>query len=255
MKRESGCIILAYHSISYGRPPLRIPPPLFEGQVSWLKSNAHVMPLEEVVAALAYGASLPDRAVVLTFDDGFLDFYSTAGPLLRRAGMPATVFLPTDYCGLTNRWPGQADWVEEQPLMDWQHIGELAEQGIGFGAHSSSHPHMTQLADDALVHEIVSSKQEIERRLGKPVQVFCYPYGDWDARVRSLLKSHYLAACTTRTAIARPGGDLYSLPRVDAHLIRHPALFRSLFTPLFAPYLSARKTIRKLRGQPESAYR
>jgi peptidoglycan/xylan/chitin deacetylase (PgdA/CDA1 family) len=255
MKRESRCIILAYHSISEGRPPLRVPPPLFEWQVSWLESNAHVMPLEEVVVALANRSALPDRAVALTFDDGFLDFYSSAAPLLRKARMPATVFLPTDYCGRTNRWPGQPDWVEEQPLMGWNHISELAGQGISFAPHSASHPHMTQLPDDTLVHEIVTSKQEIECRLGKPTQVFCYPYGDWDTRVRSLLTPHYLAACSTRTAIASSAADLYSLPRVDAHLVRHPALFRRLFTLLFPPYLRARGTVRKLRGQPESAYR
>ncbi len=255
MKRESGCIILTYHSISEGRSPLRIPPALFEFQLNWLKSNARVMPLEEVVDCLANGTPMPPRAVALTFDDGFLDFYTAAAPLLRRAALPATVFLPTDYCGLSNRWPGQPEWVEEQPLMGWDHITELAGHGIKFGAHSASHPHIPQLPDDAVIREILGSKQDIEARVGSPVQTFCYPYGDWDARVRSLLKPHYRAACSTRTDIAIPGADLYSLPRVDAHLVRHPAIFSRLFSGLFSPYLSARRTVRSLRGQPESAYR
>ncbi len=255
MKRESGCIILTYHSISQGRSPLRISPALFEWQVSWLKSNAHVMPLEDAIDALSNGSPIPPRAVVLTFDDGYLDFYSAAAPVLRSAGLPATVFLPTDYCGRSNRWSGQPDWVEEQPLMGWRRIAELAGQGISFGAHSASHPHMTQLSDDAAVHEILSSKREIENRLGKPVHTFCDPYGDWNQRVRSLVKAHYRAACSTRTAIAGSGADLYSLPRVDVHLVRHPALFRNLFSRLFLPYLSARRTVRSLRGQPEYEYR
>jgi peptidoglycan/xylan/chitin deacetylase (PgdA/CDA1 family) len=255
MNREAGCIILTYHSISEGRSPIKISPALFESQISWLGSNAQVVPLQDVVDALAHGTPIPARTVVLTFDDGFLDFYSSAAPLLRRAGLPATVFLPTGFCGRSNRWPGQPGWVEEQPLMGWQHITELAEQGFAFGAHSVSHPMLTSLPDEAAVHEIVASKQEIERHLGKPVHSFCYPYGDWNSRVRSVVRAHYRAACSTRTATLNSAADLFSLPRVDAHLVRHPMIFRRLFAPVFPAYLQARRGLRRLRGQPESAYR
>ncbi len=255
MNAENSCIILTYHSIFDGRSPIRISPDLFETQISWLKSEARVKPLEEVVDAFANGTSLGPRAVAVTFDDGFLDFHSNAAPALRRAGLPATVFLPTQYCGRSNRWPGQPDWVEEQPLMNWQQITELAQQGFTFGAHSTTHPYMTRVSDDELIKEIVTSKQEIEAHLGKPADFFCYPYGDWDARVRSFLKPYYRAAFSTRTAFAAADEDLYSLPRIDAHLLRHPAIFRRLFAPAFPVYLQARRGLRWLRGQPESTYR
>src|SRR5260370_21606189 len=83
---------------------------------------------------------LPERTVVFTFDDGFQNFCVSAAPLLHRWGLPATVFLATGYCGRTNGWPGQPDWVDREPLLNWEHVAELARQGFGFGAHTVSHP-------------------------------------------------------------------------------------------------------------------
>ena len=81
-------VILTYHSISEGDSPLRISPSLFEEQVEWLRTNAHVTSLAEVVSALVEGKAVPERTVVLTFDDGFRDFYSSAAPILRRFELP-----------------------------------------------------------------------------------------------------------------------------------------------------------------------
>src|SRR5579859_7292887 len=106
-------IILTYHSISDGASPLKIPPGLFAQQMEWLHANARVSSLNQVVSALSQRKSLPERTVVVTFDDGFRDFYSSAAPVLRRLGLPATIFLPTNYCGRTNGWPGQPSWVQE----------------------------------------------------------------------------------------------------------------------------------------------
>src|SRR5712692_9384383 len=140
MGEDSYPVILTYHSIADGDSPLRIPPAFFSEQMAWLKEHVSVVPLARVVALLAAGrGTFPPRSVVLTFDDGFLDFAEHAAPLLRRLDLPATVFLPTRYCGRVSDWPGQPRWVQPQPVMDWAKIRELAAQGISFGAHSLSH--------------------------------------------------------------------------------------------------------------------
>src|SRR5260370_16396877 len=98
-------VILTYHSISHGDSPLKISPELFAEQMEWLRDNARVVSLSEIVAALASHRPLPERTVVLTFDDGFQDFYTSAAPLLHRWPLPPTVFLPTAYSGRPNRCP------------------------------------------------------------------------------------------------------------------------------------------------------
>jgi len=169
-------VILTYHSISYGDSPLKISPELFATQMKWLRDNTRVVPLGEIVAALASHSPLPERTVVLTFDDGFQDFYLSAAPLLHRWALPATVFLATGYCGRTNSWPGQPDWVSQQPLLSWEQIAELAMQGFSFGAHSVSHPVLTRLPVVEAQQEIMQCKSQIASHVAQPVEFFCYPY-------------------------------------------------------------------------------
>src|SRR5260370_4219213 len=145
MGSSHNAVILTYHSISHGDSPLKISPELFAEQMEWLRGNARVVSLSEIVAALASRRPLPERAVVLTFDDGFQDFYVSAAPLLHRWGLPATVFLATGCCGRTNGWPGQPDWVGREPLLNWEHVAELAREGVSFRPHHLSHPDPTQL--------------------------------------------------------------------------------------------------------------
>jgi len=224
---------------------------LFAEQMEWLKRNATVVVLAEVVATLAEHRPLPERGVVLTFDDGFHDFYTDAVPVLRRLGFPATVFLPTAYCGKTNAWPGQPSWVDEQALMNWRQICELAEEGIEFGAHSVTHPVLTELSAADAEREIAESKREIETRTARPVRFFCYPYGRWNPAVRELVQTHYRGACSTAAGMVSPDTDPFVLPRVDAHYVRTSLCFRSLFTWRFRAYLGARRLVRRLRRQPE----
>src|SRR5260370_35957431 len=102
-------VILTYHSISHGDSPLKISPELFAEQMEWLRGNAQVVSLSEIVAALASRRPLPERTVVLTFDDGFHDLYTSAAPLLHPWGLPATFCLATGCCVRTNGVPAQHD--------------------------------------------------------------------------------------------------------------------------------------------------
>jgi len=244
-------VILTYHSISHGDSPLKISPELFAEQMEWLRDNARVVSLGEIVTALASRRPLPERSVALTFDDGFQDFYTSAAPLLHRWSLPATVFLATGYCGRTNGWPSQPDWVDQQPLLDWQQVAELARQGFSFGAHTVNHPILTRLPVAEAQQEIIQCKAPIEERVGQPVEFFCYPYGRWNPAVRNIVNQHYKGACATIARAIDPGSDLFALPRADAQYVRHRGLFRMLFTGPFLAYLATRRFIRRVRREPE----
>jgi peptidoglycan/xylan/chitin deacetylase (PgdA/CDA1 family) len=247
-------VILTYHSISHGRSPLKIAPSLFAEQMEWLKAHARVVPLSEIVEALHLGVGLPEHTVVLTFDDGFADFHTHAAPLLRRHEFPATVFLPTEWCGRTNAWPGQPAWVEEQPLLSWEQVHDLADEYLQFGAHGVSHADLTQLTPEACEHEITESKSALEDCTGFLARFFCYPYGRWNSGVREMVARHYQGACSTLAGSVDPQADVFVLPRVDAHYVRQANWFRALFTRRFAAYIAVRRAIRRLRRQPEGGY-
>jgi peptidoglycan/xylan/chitin deacetylase (PgdA/CDA1 family) len=246
-------LILTYHSISAGRPPLATPPSLFSEQMEWLATHTHVMPLFELVDALVARQTIPPKSVVLTFDDALLDFYSQAAPVLRRLGLPATVFVPTGHCGHTTRWTSQSSRTEEWPLMSWQQLREVAEQGFILGAHSVSHPMLTEITQGDAVREIADSKAELETRTGKPVEFFCYPYGLWNDRVREIVRPYYRAACSTITGVVSQDADLLALPRVDAYYLRSATMFRSLFSRGMVPYLTLRRMLRRIRGYGPAA--
>lgn len=230
---------------------MKIGPSLFAEQLAWLKANAQVVSLDQIVAALTSRRPLPERAIVLTFDDGFLDFYSDAAPLLIRHGFPATVFLPVQFCGRTNAWPGQPSWVEPQALMNWVQVQELAREGISFGSHGVTHRAFTELTAEELETELASSKKAIAEQTGRAVPFLCYPYGRWNATVTKAAARHFDGACATSAAAVRADSDPFALPRVDAHYLRDASRFRSLFTGGFRGYLALRRWIRRLRGQPE----
>src|SRR5271166_3851463 len=113
-------VILTYHSISEGDSPLQIAPSLFAEHMEWLHANVRVAPLAEVVSALTGHQPLPERTVVLTFDDGFADFYSSAAPVLRKLKLPATLFVLTGLCGQASDGPAQETaGIMRRPLLDW----------------------------------------------------------------------------------------------------------------------------------------
>lgn len=253
MRASQHPVILTYHSISEGDSPLKISPGLFAEQMEWLRGNARVSQLGEVVAALVGHEPLPERTVILTFDDGFRSFYVSAAPVLRRLALPATIFLPTGYCGKTNAWAGQPDWVGEEPLLNWEQVAELAREGFRFGAHSISHPVLSTVSIEQAEREVASSRSQIEERTSHRVEFFCYPYGRWNPSVRDIVTRHYKGACATTARVLDGNSDPFALPRADSHYLRHPALFRMLFTSPFLAYLATRRFIRRLRRQPEGS--
>jgi len=243
-------VILTYHSISDGPPPLCIRPELFSEQMAWLSTNGHtVIPLADLVRALVEGQSLPREAVALSFDDGFQDFYESAFPVLRKFGFPATVFVVTGHCGATNGWPGQPDSVEEARLLSWQQVRDLAREGVEFGAHTVTHPDLSQLPREAIEREILTSERELETQIGHPVRFFSYPYGRYTREAREIVGQIFKGACSARIGRVQPESDALCLPRIDAFYLRSATVFRKLFSRSGSLYLGFRGVLRDLRAK------
>lgn len=236
--------ILTYHSIDDSGSVISVPPDEFAEQVRWLASGA--VPVVSVAELLSLGA---DRsAVAITFDDGFANFATAAWPLLRDRGLNATLFIPTRHVGGTNQWattPGGS--MPTLPLLDWNALARLADEGVTLGAHTRTHADLRHLTDAAMAEEIAGSFEDIARETGRRPDGFAYPYGYLDERVVSETRRSCQWACTTVLGPLGAGDDVYRLPRLDAYFLRGPARLDAFGSQLFRSYISMRAAIRRLR--------
>jgi peptidoglycan/xylan/chitin deacetylase (PgdA/CDA1 family)/GT2 family glycosyltransferase len=147
-----------------------------------------VLSLDDLLGCLASGEPPPERAVVITIDDGYEDVHSVAAPIFRRAGVPVSVFVVTGPVGGENRWVGDAPPLVRRRIMDWQQIADLERCGASIGGHTRSHPDLRAVPAAQARDEIAGCRADLEEALGHPVTIFAYPYGRLDDGVRSLVR-------------------------------------------------------------------
>jgi peptidoglycan/xylan/chitin deacetylase (PgdA/CDA1 family)/GT2 family glycosyltransferase len=190
--------VLMFHSISSSADrrlrKCTLSPQRFSQLMRWLsRANYRCLsPLECV------GGPVRSGSVLLTFDDGYEDFFSTAFPILHRLGLTATVFLVVDRIGQSNLWD-QVNGHASRRLLSIGQIRELHRYGVEFGSHSLTHPWLPELSDHDLQREVVDSKAFLEDLLGSEVSCFAYPSGGVNARVRATVaRAGYKVAVGTR---------------------------------------------------------
>ncbi|AWI76801.1 polysaccharide deacetylase [Parazoarcus communis] len=186
----------------------------FAAQMAWLSRFGYtVLSMDQVLACLRGDTPTPPRAVALTFDDGYENFYEYAFPVLQRYGFPAMVYLIADLLGQPSSWFA-ADGRDTPPLMSAARILQLRKAGIDFGSHSATHQKLAKCEDQRIMEEVTRSKAKLEDLLGEPVRHFCYPYGSHDLRaVNAVAAAGYLTATTCARAPATPTDDPLTLPR------------------------------------------
>lgn len=212
--------ILLYHSISRDAAPRfrrwAIRPEDFATQIAYLHAqNYTAMTVRGFVTAMAQsGANLPPRPVVLTFDDGFADFYTSAMPVLKDHDFAATLYVATGFVGGTSQWL-RREGDDERAMLTWAQIRDLQASGIEFGAHSHSHPQLDALPRSAAWDEILRSKTVLEDQIGRPVVTFAYPHGYYDAAVRRMVQqAGYTSACGVKHAVSALTDDRFALARI-----------------------------------------
>lgn len=212
--------ILLYHSIetqaTTGFKPWCMQPERFEEQLAYLQEEGYTaLTLRELRSRVATGRLLPERPVVLTFDDAYLDFLTQALPRLEKYGHLATLFVPTAYVGGCSSW--LADVGEaHRPILGWKQLRALQDVGIECGGHTHSHPELDTLSARDAALEICQSRDLLEEALGQPVYSMAYPHGYYNRRVRQMvMQAGYMAACAGKHAMSFPGDDPFALARID----------------------------------------
>ncbi|MBM3188705.1 MAG: polysaccharide deacetylase family protein [Chloroflexi bacterium] len=207
--------ILMYHYIS--APPadadkirldLSVPPDRLEEHLQYLRGAGYTgITLHDLALALQTGHPLPDRPIVLTFDDGHRDHYTHALPLLQRHGFVATFFLITAYID------------EERPeYLTWDQVIAMHEAGMEIESHCYTHVDLRDRDVDYLVWQMLGSKEAIEARTGRPVRFFCYPAGKYDElAMRVLHSANYWGAVTVNPGAEHRSDAMFELQRVRIH--------------------------------------
>lgn len=228
--------VLMYHSIGTSRHdafrPFTVTPDLFEAHLEVLGDlgyqTATVRDLLENPVA-SHGVCDGDRPlVVLTFDDGFLDFVTEALPRLKRHGFTATLYVPTAYVGATSRWL-RREGEHERPMLGWDELKDVVAAGIECGAHSHTHPQLDRIPRAEVRDELQHSRELLEDRLEITVDTFAYPFGYYRRSFADdVRKAGYSAACAVRNL---PIADLrqpYALPRLTVTDRTSPEGLRAL---------------------------
>jgi len=192
--------ILCYHRVGQGNGKMTVSSSSFEQQLDWLAANNFkVIRLKDLIGFLEGRQPLPQRSVVLTFDDGYASYYRYAYPLLKKHGFPATVFLYTDFVGA-----GDA--------LTWPQMQEMTASGlVDIQSHSKTHSNLIERAageTDAAYAKRMEAEAKvprdvIEKRLSNEVLTYAYPFGDVNEVVlEALARNRYRLAGTVT-----PGGN------------------------------------------------
>ncbi|MCX7622827.1 MAG: polysaccharide deacetylase family protein [Thermomicrobium sp.] len=203
--------ILMYHYIRPLPGPddpvgqrLSVDPRDFADQMHWLATHGFTpITLSELVAIRQGSMPAPAKPIVLTFDDGYRDFYENAWPILRKYGFHATIFVITGF-------------LDSPRYLTWDMVRELdRSETVEIGGHTVHHLDLTQLSDEELAAELATCAQDLERALGHPVSSFAYPAGRYDRRVEAATsRAGYRVAVTTQPGWATAGDDPLALPRI-----------------------------------------
>lgn len=205
--------ILLYHYISVNpnkadipRNGLSTPPDVLDRQLALLSSSGFTtISLDEMAAAFSGQFTMPQKPVVLSFDDGYVDFYTNAVPILRKYNMKAVAFIPTGLIG------GGA-------YMTWAQIEELSKSpNVIFGAHTVHHAFLSKSSPAVIAAEVVESKKVLEKHVGYKVNWFAYPYGAFNELVVNEVKqAGFIGAATTLPGIWQYQSRFFYIPRYRA---------------------------------------
>jgi GT2 family glycosyltransferase/peptidoglycan/xylan/chitin deacetylase (PgdA/CDA1 family) len=252
--RDTGVAVLAYHAIAdlqgdevlseYGVPPSR-----FALHLESLASHGwRFVSLDRVLGALAGGERPPARALLVTFDDAYVDLLDSAYPILARNGVPAVVFAVGDLIGATNEWDRPLG-ARALPLLDADGLRQLAAHGVTIGAHGATHRPLVNVDSAELGRETEGVADTLEA-IGLPrPTVFAHPHGEWnDTVVAAVHAAGYQAAFAVNAGIAGRAEHRYALPRIEVFAGDTPRTLRLKLLCARLPQPLRRRLFERLPG-------
>ncbi len=207
--------ILMYHYVS--DPPagsdeyrvdLSVSPAAFREQMTYLRDNGYTpVDLYALSTAIVGYTELPAKPVIITFDDGYIDNYHNAFPILKELGFKGTFFIISEFVDRGR-----------EGYMDWAMIEEMARDGQRIESHSRTHPNLTEKDHDGLIWEILGAQETIAAHIGYRPRYFCYPGGDYnEATIQILRELDYWGAVTTASGSWHGFNNRFEWERLRLH--------------------------------------
>lgn len=194
--------ILMYHSIGDEKNnDAVISPQRFKEQMDYLyRNNYNTISMDELYAYIINKQNLPDKPVVITFDDGYRDTYQVAFPILKKYGFKSVLFIPASMAG--NR-------------LSWPELREMKAAGMEIAAHGETHRSLAELTPDQQQREIIVSKMILDKKLNQTTRYFCYPNGSYNQYTLQLLRNlGFVLAVTIEPGWGSPADNPLLLKRV-----------------------------------------
>lgn len=217
--------ILCYHRFGNScGSPLCVPADIFERQMKYLKENGYrVITPEQLLDFMEFRRRLPKKSVMITIDDGYRSVYNIAYPILKKFGFTATLFVYTDYVGVSSK------------AITWDQLRDLKSNGFTIGSHTVHHSDLSKQGDnesnDAYIKrlrlELKKSKQIIDKQLNQDTFFFAYPFGRANHLAMNMARS---AGYRLAATVNRGGNPFFAhthLLRRDQVLKRDMATFKS----------------------------
>ena len=241
IRTATGIPVLNYHQVEpKDGNPLTLWPEQFEAQMEYLAAEGYTtITIDEMMDALENGTSLPEKSVIITFDDGYADNYEYAYPILKKYGFKATIFLIYDF---TNTYPN---------YLTWDQVAEMKASGlIHFESHTMTHANLAELTSvDELRHEIADSHDLLSEKLGYDMHYIAYPGGRVNAEIERITSAAgYRGGFTVHYGLSTPAEGRYQMDRIpifgaNMHTLTRFKL-RLAFAPLIAPLEDLRLDLR-----------
>ncbi len=215
-------LVLNYHKVDDTDISLSVSPEDFDAQLKYLILHGyHSITPEQLLDHLENGTELPENPVLITFDDGYLDNYTYAYPILLKNGFQATIFIVPELVG-TARYLDYFDWAQAK---------EMLEHGINIESHTISHSPLSKLSVQEARDELMNSQKIIEAHLGKKPIFLAYPYGSHNSIITELAQEcGYQAAFTIRQGLVDDESDPYRLERIT--ILRHDRVYHGFTTKI-----------------------
>jgi poly-beta-1,6-N-acetyl-D-glucosamine N-deacetylase len=203
--------VLIYHHVSNTMPTsTSISPERFVAHMDYLqKNNYKIVPLLELTEKMRKGEVLPDKTIAITFDDSYADVYTSAYPILKKRGWPFTFFVNTEAVS------------SGKLFVTWDQLRDMSAHGVTIANHTTKHEHIVRFKKgetlaqwkERLTQDILSAQSKLEQEIGSAPKIFAYPFGEYNAEVKAIVKKLGYLAFTQQAGVLTGGTDLQTLPR------------------------------------------
>ena len=204
VENDAKVLVLNYHMVNTMFISLAVEPSDFDWQMKYLVDHGyHTITPDELYDFLAGQGTLPDRPVLITFDDGYVDNYTNAYPILKKYNLKATIFIVTGFVS------------KRKGYLTWDQLREMEQNGITMQSHTVTHAPLPELPDDRIREELVESKKQAEVELGHPIEFIAYPTGVHDLHIVGIAKeAGYKGGFTVKYGNVDRSSNIYAMERV-----------------------------------------